>query len=219
LTSSDRYSKITYAYILRDIIFQLAPIYFLLTILTPPLELKEEDRRSDSVIRADDLEPLISTSPKLNNILERTLAVAKHAHHADVDGGHAALDTVGQDNALGELSTHVLEADNLGTGLECGDEVLDDLLGVLLGPVVEDVLEQVKVGGDGLGGEEVVGLELDAVLELGRDSGLVVWLALGQILDGDLDIREGRGEDDVVVAGRTTNLKKDDVSAKGSMKI
>ena len=133
--------------------------------------------------------------------------MAKHAHHTNVDRGHAALDAVGQDDARRELGAHVLEHDNLGAGLERGHEVLDDLVRVLLGPVVEDVLEEVEIGGDGLRGEEVVGLELDAVLELRGDCGLVVWLTLGQILDGDLDIGEGLGKDDIVVACRAANLR------------
>ena len=69
-----------------------------------------------------------------------------------------------------------------------------------------DVAEQVRAGGDGLRGEEVVRHVGDAGLELGREGRFGLLHGVGEVLDDKGQVGKSFGDLDADVAGGASDL-------------
>lgn len=156
--------------------------------------------------------PLIRLLEDLLPRLDRPFLRIEQRHHPQIRRGTKALNTPRQLLLTRLLLAHVINKHDPRTLLERGSQRLQNLDAFDIGPVVQDPLQYVHVGFDGLRVEQVVGEERDAVFELREKFLLEHGCDIGEILDADFQVGEFAGEDRVVVAGGSAELKGGNVS-------
>lgn len=182
----------------------------------PPNNLQHTHETQRIRLNPHNLEPSIRLPKDFLPRLHRPLLGVKQRHHAQIRRRAKPTHTARQILTLdGILLTHIIDKQDARTGLERRDEGTQDSDGFGVGPVMQDPFEHVDVRNDGLGIKEVVSLKTDAIAKVGwefagKDGG-----DLGEILDDDVEVWKGAGEDSVVVAGGAAEVDDGDGGALG----
>jgi hypothetical protein len=174
----------------------------------PPSSLQHTHKRQRIRLNITNLEPLIRLFENLLPRTNRPLLRIKQRHHTHIRRGPERAHTVRQLSVLSWIIlANVINEHNTRARLEGWDKRAQNRNAFRVGPVVQDPFQNVYVCGDGLWGEEVVGLEGDAMLEVGGEVAREDGGDLCEILYYDFEVGVGAGEGDVVVACGTAELE------------
>lgn len=121
------------------------------------------------------------------------------------DSPHVPLLPEG-DGAAGDFREQAIVDQEPGTDLKLGSVGAKELGAVLVGPVVEDLADVVDISADGLGREDVAGLEVHAVLERAGHGGVGLGLVHLHVLDEQVQVREALGEGNRDAAPEATHV-------------
>lgn len=164
-----------------------------------PHRLDDPKQRALGLPRVLECKPGIGLLEETLPLLDGPLLAVEHGQHAQIQRREHLVVPVAD---LAGLRQHALVDEDLGSGLERGNEVLDELDDVLVGPVEQDGAEHVEVGAVvGLRVVEVVSDEGDAVLVFRGEHFFALSGGAGEVLYDELQlgVGGGNGEGDVAV--------------------